>query len=242
MLSRLHQKLGTAGLVVAVVALVVALAGTAFAALPGLNSKQKKEVKKIAKSVAKPGPKGPTGPAGPAGPAGKDGINGTNGTNGTDGKDGATGPTGKTGATGPTGTAGTSVTGVTGATGPTGNIGATLASGASETGMWTSGKPQVEEAALMDTISFNIPLAATPTVNVLKKDGTAKTGSAANCPGTADAPSANPGNLCLYTKEEGGSPWGFFGALYTTKNGTVLQWVTEGFGIYAFGSWAVKAS
>jgi hypothetical protein len=57
MISRIHSKLGTAGLVVALVALVVALTGVAFAA-SGLNSKQKKEVKKIAKQFAgKQGPR-----------------------------------------------------------------------------------------------------------------------------------------------------------------------------------------
>jgi hypothetical protein len=95
LISRIHNKLGTAGFVVAIVALVAALSGAAVAAQQGLNGKQKKEVKNIAKQFAgKPGPAGPqgaTGATGPAGANGKDGTNGTNGkdgTNGTNGKDG----------------------------------------------------------------------------------------------------------------------------------------------------------
>ena len=48
MLSRLHQKLGTAGLVVAVVALVAALGGAAIAAGGGLTGQETQEVKKSA--------------------------------------------------------------------------------------------------------------------------------------------------------------------------------------------------
>lgn len=78
MFSRLHNRLGTAGFVIAVVALVAAVAGTAFAAT-GLNSKQKKEVKKIARSVANPGPAGAAGAAGANGAAGPEGAPWTTG-------------------------------------------------------------------------------------------------------------------------------------------------------------------
>lgn len=88
MFSRIHRKLGTAGLVVAIVALVVALAGTAFA-MSGLNSKQKKEVKKIAKQFA--GKRGPTGPQGPVGASGAAGATGPRGLQGEPGKNGEAG-------------------------------------------------------------------------------------------------------------------------------------------------------
>jgi hypothetical protein len=78
MFSRLHNRLGTAGFVLAIVALVAAVAGTAFAA-QGLNSKQKKEVKKIARSVANPGPAGAAGAAGANGAAGPEGAPWTTG-------------------------------------------------------------------------------------------------------------------------------------------------------------------
>jgi hypothetical protein len=96
MLKRLHDKLGTAGLVVAVVALVAAVTGTAFAA-GGLTKKQEKQVVKIAKKYAgKPGPQGPKGDAGPtgaAGPAGPAGAQGPKGDTGSQGPEGPPGPT-----------------------------------------------------------------------------------------------------------------------------------------------------
>jgi len=93
MFSKLHQKLGTAGFVIAIVALIVALGGAAYAALPGLNSKQKKEVKKIAKSLVKPGAPGATGPAGAKGDTGAQGATGVNGEAGGTGPEGPPGPT-----------------------------------------------------------------------------------------------------------------------------------------------------
>jgi Collagen triple helix repeat (20 copies) len=92
MFSRLHDKLGTAGLMVAVLALIAALGGTAFAAV-GLSGTQKREVVKIAKKYAgRPGPQGPQGPAGAKGDVGAPGVNGSpgkSGENGEDGEDGA---------------------------------------------------------------------------------------------------------------------------------------------------------
>jgi len=75
MFSRLHNRLGTAGFVLAIVALVAAVAGTAFAAT-GLNGKQKKEVKTIVRKMIKqipPGPAGAAGLNGAVGPAGPQG-------------------------------------------------------------------------------------------------------------------------------------------------------------------------
>ena len=91
MLSRLRERLGIAGLIVAVVALVAAVGGTALAASGALTGKQKKEVNKIAKSYQGKGPAGPQGPAG------------ANGTNGSNGKDGAAGNPGAPGAPGAAG-------------------------------------------------------------------------------------------------------------------------------------------
>ena len=90
MFSRIHHKLGTAGLVIAIMALILALGGAAYAALPGLNAKQKKEVKKIAKKLVAPGVQGP---AGPAGVKGDTGVKGDNGANGDTGLQGPPGPT-----------------------------------------------------------------------------------------------------------------------------------------------------
>jgi hypothetical protein len=97
LISRIHNKLGTAGLIVAVIALVAALSGAAIAAKGGLSGKQKKEVEKIAKKVVKPGPPGAPGlpgPAGPAGPAGPKGDQGIQGAQGAQGPPGPQGPPG----------------------------------------------------------------------------------------------------------------------------------------------------
>jgi hypothetical protein len=95
MYQRIHDKLGTAGLLIAVVALIAALTGTALAALPGLNAKQKKEVKKIAKQLV---PAGPVGPAGPQGLAGQKGDTGPTGPEGKQGDQGEQGEPGEDGA------------------------------------------------------------------------------------------------------------------------------------------------
>jgi Collagen triple helix repeat (20 copies) len=101
MFSRIHEKLGTAGFIVAVIALIAALAGTAIAAA-GLNGQQKNEVKSIAKKVAKRGPIGPAGPIGPTGPAGPQGPAGAAGQQGAQGAAGEPGEEGPTGPAGPT--------------------------------------------------------------------------------------------------------------------------------------------
>jgi hypothetical protein len=190
MLSKLHERLGPAGLLIAVIALIAALTGTAFAAA-GLTSKQKKEVKKIAKSVAKPGSAGPTGPQGPTGQAGAPGQNG---------------------ATGPTGPAGT--------TGPEGPLLTKLTSGKTLKGFW-SAAAEGEFSPALATISFQFPVEPTPVLVYIKEGSevgykVSSTGIEAFlnegeiealCPGTSEAPTAEPGYLCVYTqKEEGLEP------------------------------------
>jgi hypothetical protein len=231
MLSRIHNKLGTAGLAVAVIALVIALAGTAIAALPGLNSKQKKEVTKIAKNNAgKPGATGPAGPQGPAGPAG---------ANGDAGAAGATGPAGPTGAKG--------ATGLTGATGESGFT-EVLPSGETETGVWGFSGPPSEGVAVLLPISFNIPLEEAPEamhfVNGEGKENVAESEefvTPVNCLGSAEEPKANPGQLCLYYGKEAGenalsseAPFGFL----STSGATVKLFHVSGF---LTGTWAVSA-
>jgi hypothetical protein len=97
--SRLREPFGKAGLTVAVIALVFAMLGGAYAAT-GLNSKQKKEVKSIAKSFQG------TGPAGAPGAAGAKGDNGSNGAQGAKGDTGAAGPQGPQGKQGTQGAPG----------------------------------------------------------------------------------------------------------------------------------------
>lgn len=243
MFSKLHDRLGTAGLVVAVIALVVALGGSAVAALSGA---EKKEVKKIAKKFAgKRGPAGRQGPAGPAGAKGDAGAPGTPGANGLPGTPGAKGATGPTGADGTAGAKGaTGATGPTGATGVTGPVGPTAPSGLTQTGAWGT----YSEAATItgEEISFPIPLASAP---VLKQVKAGKIGieNATECPGYVNnRPTAAKGFLCVYvSNEEGGGISNLFnpneeGATTVAPNGVILLLALDGEGPF-FGSWAVTA-
>jgi hypothetical protein len=108
MLTRIYQRLGTAGFIISIVALVAALGGGAYAASGGLSSKQKKEVQKIAQTEAKKfagkqGAAGATGPQGAAGPKGDPGAAGLNGGPGEKGASGEKGDPGNQGLRGPAG-------------------------------------------------------------------------------------------------------------------------------------------
>jgi len=253
MFSRIHSKLGTAGLVVAIVALVAALSGAAVAAVDTLSPQEKKEVKKIAKKLVQPGPQGPAGPQGVPGPQGPPGPAGTNGTNGKPGEDGAC-SNGEPSCVLPPGATLSGHWGV-GMTG--GNPGTYTPNG--------EGKITVISTNFITTpISFNLQLAEKPTIvfaerdlqncsglegeeleNCEKANETVETA----CQGSFEEPTAAPGYLCLY---EGVIPaaqlkWnGFTKALtesYVTKQGVNLIFqppssTTSGMEI---GSWAVTA-
>lgn len=230
MFSRIHGKLGTAGLIVAVVALVAALSGGAYAA-SGLNGKEKKEVKKIAQNSTKgsikneskkwskkfskrfaiPGPAGPQGPQGLPGAVGLPGATGLPGAPGLPGADGQPGKDGEDGATGPTGPDGED--GEDGATGPTGpagpegvcsSAGCVLPSGVTETGAFSMLGPEFggPENAIIP-VSFPIPLPEVlDEAHVVIMDS--GEGGGAGCTGgTAANPKADPGFLCIYTAENG---------------------------------------
>ena len=248
MISRIHNKLGTAGLVVAIVALVAALTGAAYAA-GGLTKQQEKQVKKIAKKYAgKPGPAGPIGPQGPAGAPGKDGTNGTNGTNGADGKSVTGTPITAGGAcgaqTGVKYTLGATSTNIcNGATGFT----ETLPSGKTETGVWSLG-PHAETELL--PLSFNIPLDEAPeALHFVNEEGKELTGESGtevtpvNCLGSADEPKALPGQVCVYEAANFGEAQGFNGNEVLTQlftSGATLFYAIEENQV-AIGTWAVTA-
>jgi hypothetical protein len=262
----IREPFGKAGLGVAIVALVFAMVGGAYAA-SGLNSKQKKEVKAIAKSFQG---------AGPAGAAGANGTNGTNGVPGKEGPEGKAGTSGTNGTNGKTVLHGTGVpsagtgtegdfyidtaadeiygpkvgvgtwgsgTSLKGATGFT----ETLPSEKTETGVW--GVSLAEEGTAWQPISFTIPLEAAPTANVVTKEDEENHTVPAGCTGgTLAAPTAEPGNLCVY---EGlnflahASLTGFgdptnraLGTEGATKTGTVL-FVNCAATCFTRGTWAV---
>jgi hypothetical protein len=200
MFSKLHERLGTAGLIIAVVALVAALTGTAFAAA-GLNSKQKKEVKKIAKQFAgKPGAagaKGDTGPEGKQGPVGKEGPQGKEGPEGEEGPEGPAGP-----------------------------FVQTVPSEKSLKGAWSAAQ-NGEFSPTLTPISFQFPVSPAPTMVIVRESGevgfrvtptgftfpgdflSSEEAIEVFCPGTAAAPSAEPGFLCVYTTKEENLEVGF---------------------------------
>lgn len=221
MLSRMHEKLGTAGFILAIVALIAAFGGAAYAAKEaGLNKKQKNEVKKIAKGAT--GPQGPQGPQGPAGPAGNTGAAGAAGAdgksveaeaasvakcseggtvfkiNGTEvGKacNGEEGEEGEAGAEGSPWTAG-----------------GTLPAGKTETGSWAFAGTFSASANPSVDISFPIQLSAAldgSKVHLINKNGKELVLSleeekvnevtSTACTGTAKVPTATAGNLCVYS-------------------------------------------
>ena len=184
MFKRIHEKLGTAGLIIAVVALVAAFTGSAFAGATEwkLTKPEVKEVKRIAKSVAKKGPTGPAGQQGPAGPAGAKGDAGAPGAPGAKGATGATGPTGAEGPAGPTETV--------------------LPFEKTSTGVWGFAVNGAEGTTYPVPINFPLRVIPAPgefenSTNFIPAEGSPTT----ECPGTVADPEAAPGEFCLYGGE-----------------------------------------
>lgn len=196
MLSRIHEKLGTAGFILAIVALIAALSGGAYAAVSGQEKNLiKKESKKFSKQFsknfskkfAKQGPQGPKGDTGAPGPAGIAGAPGSAGAAGSDGKSveaeaasGAKCPEGgtvfKIGGT-EVGKACNGEEGDEGEAGPEGSpwaAGGTLPAGETETGAWSFSGDFTPAAAPSASISFPIPLASAlgeNEVHLINKNG-----------------------------------------------------------------------
>jgi hypothetical protein len=262
MLTKIHQKLGTAGFVISIVALVAALGGGAYAASGGLTGKQKKEVEKIAKKYAgKPGAPGATGPGGASGAKGDKGDAGAAGTNGTNGTNGANGTSVTTtafaGAKGTCTEGGVEVKSASGTSfvcnGEAGETGfsESLPAGKTLKGNWGFGyTPQFSEnKQIFAPISFAIPVTGSITAVYVKTPGE----EAANCPGSSTAPAAAPGFLCIY-KKIGNAGVEFLGAT-VNEAGTVVTLnpekheeevepgvIVETFGpSFTYGTWAVTA-
>lgn len=251
MISRIHQKLGTAGFIISIVALVAALCGGAYAAGGGLTGKQKKEVTKIAKKYAgKPGATGAQGPAGTAGAKGDTGAKGEKGDTGSPGEPGANGKSIEafpiaSGQTACSGNGGTELE-VEGSAEPEEvcngspwTAGGTLPTGATETGTWSASGLQGAEVYV--PISFAIPLGTEligGKTHVVPADGEGV------CTGTAAAPKAPVGELCVY--KQAFSEVSLFGVvnISTAQTGTgksgafiALEGVTSS--SQAYGTWAV---
>lgn len=187
MFSRMRERIGTAGLVVAIIALVAAMGGGAYAASNALTGKQKKEVEKIAKKFAgedgKPGAQGAQGPAGPVGAAGK------NGAAGQAGAPGAAGDKGATGTTGPAGEEGSPWT-----------AGGVLPEGVTATGTW--GGPVINSGFI--PVSLPLPTEEPLEARLVTPDGKEFDEEAVEqaddlCSGIVDGvPTADEGALCIY--------------------------------------------
>lgn len=216
MLKGIHNKLGPAGLLVAVVALVAALGGAALAKGVIIT-----KLNQISPSVQKK-LKGKRGPVGLQGPAGPQGPSGPQGPKGDTGPRGESGPMGEEGEQGPPGPVETK-----------------LPAGKTSTGVWSF----VDEGSPFGSVAISFPLRVEPAPNPhWIGEGEPPT---EECPGTAEAPDAAPGNLCIYAKITGGSSSHFYTEEFTIDptSGWIGYFELEGkaFG-FGRGSWAVTAS
>jgi Collagen triple helix repeat (20 copies) len=214
MLKRFHERLGTAGLVVAILALVVALGGTALAAKKVFTKQQEKQIEKIAKKVAK-GVPGPQGPKGDQGAAGAPGAKGDQGAKGEPGE-----------------------RGLPGEQGPAGPAETSLPPGKTETGVWSlaipGGSPQGTYR-----VNFSFPLR----VGAGIEGSNPEANDPEACPGSADEPKAARGHFCVYVSEEGFENLQFTGGLPVDlgQDGRILGFENEvpAQNAEAYGSWAV---
>jgi hypothetical protein len=211
-------------MVVALLALVMATTGSAVAAAL-ITSKQIKDGTIQTRDISKKAKRALKGNRGPTGARGPQGLQGAQGAQG------AQGPKGDQGAQGEPG--------------PFPDV---VPSGKTLRGEWgISGQGVTNEYT---AISFGYRLASDPTPNVIPENGS----STAACPGTATAPSAAPGNLCLYVGSTGNvganpddigtftgdsvdccpntDPYG--AVVYATSANTANA-------MHAYGTWAVTA-
>jgi Collagen triple helix repeat (20 copies) len=227
MFSRIKDKFGPAGLVVAIVALVAALGGAALAkgviitTLSQISPSVQKKLK------GKPGPQGLAGPQGPAGAQGPKGDTGAPGKGGAPGAPGAPGEAGFC---------------------SEGNPECVLPSEATLTGSWAvsspgaapTGDPAKEFHLAFDAISFPLRVVPAPEQHFLE-EGAEPT---EECPGNAENPDAAPGHVCIYA---GGTVFNGLGPFYTSTldptNGVVIKFEPLDLTVrtQAFGTWAVTA-
>ncbi len=209
MLSFVSRRITFAN-VAMTLALVLAMSGGAFAAGKFLVTSTKQISPKVLKSLqGKAGPAGAVGAQGAAGPAGPQGPSGPAGPAGTPGAKGEAGPEGKEGKVGKDGKAGV--------TGSPWTAGGTLPSGKTETGTWSFGPVESSAEATPSIASFPIPLAAPLSgagceeeiapcqVHFINQFGKEVVGGKEKqsgvCTGNVAAPTAAPGNLCVYAAE-----------------------------------------
>jgi len=162
----------------------------------------------------------PAGPQGPSGESGREGQEGREGVEGPRGQQGEPGRQGEPGEPGPLLTI--------------------LSHAKTESGMYAySGGKASETVSATDAISYQFPLASGPADNVIKVGGTATV----PCPGSAESPKAEPGNLCVYeTEKVGGTELEAQNLVAGGRFGAVLSsFVAENNAYHFAGTWAVTA-
>jgi hypothetical protein len=246
MLSAMRRRLRVSpATVIAGLALVFAMTGGAYAAKKYLITSTKQISPSVLKALrGKAGANGAAGAAGSQGPAGPVGPAGSNGTNGGNGEKGAQGEKGVQGIQGVQGKEGKQ--GATGATGVSGFTD-TLPAGKTETGTWAVIGTQPIGTEMYAQVSFPIPLreSAEGADHFLDREETEEQTGPPACKGTLEHPTAAPGQLCFYTREQEGveNPFMVFAEKfggYTTA-GTVMDFQQTEEHAHASGTWAVTA-
>lgn len=265
MISAVRKRVTYAN-VVMTLALVFAMTGGAYAAKHYLITSTKQISPKVLRALkgkrgpaGREGKQGPQGPQGPAGASGKDGLTGGKGANGTDGTSVTSAESkGKIGPCAEGGSEFKAASGITyacnGKPGSPWTAGGTLPSEQSEMGTWGA---MAVSSFIVSPVSFTIPLKnALPgsSVHFVTVEDVSTNNVPAGCGGTAEAPEAEAGNLCVFEGGEGksisggleialpaaassGSPVPGAG----TAGATLLGAVESGV-FFAHGTWVVKAS
>jgi hypothetical protein len=179
MFSKIRKRLTYAN-VAMTLALVFAMSGGAYAASKYLITSTKQIKPSVLKSL-----KGKAGAAGAAGAQGAQGLKGETGAAGASvtGKEGPEGKAGKDGKEGLEGKEGSPWT-----------VNGTLPSEKSEYGVWSDIGNNVNGAKVDLSIPFTLPLESEP----VGAEFVALGGTGTHCTGSATAPTAPAGYLCVY--------------------------------------------
>jgi hypothetical protein len=131
--------------------------------------------------------------------------------------------------------------GPSGPTGPTGAIGTQLPSGKSETGVFfAEGTASTVGDLAAASISFPVALSSAPTATIVSS------GTTPACQGSVNAPTASPGNLCIYvgatlnvTQNALYDPFGGAGGTTSIYGAGLVADSAAAGNFYTDGSWAV---
>jgi hypothetical protein len=253
--NRLHVSPAT---VIASLALIFAMTGGAYAAGRYMITSTKQiKPSVLAQLKGKAGPAGNAGAAGPAGAQGSQGPTGAKGENGANGAPGTSvtsteskakiGPCKEGGSAFAAGS--TTTYACNGEKGKEGTFGgSTLPEGKTLTGVWTAsgygseGFPEEGLGYASTGVSYALPLSVAPSnaeIHFIKEGETPPS----ECPGTAHAPAAAPGNLCVFvTNAINALRGGAYPGVHSVTSGFTLTAFSEAKGVVLLeGTWAVTA-